>query len=245
MATAQTKIFWLLRIYHLATAHLPIIYLLQIELLFHHWKSSKYVITLHWKILCQLHIAYLETFRRFIWLLRKNQFFGYSASYNYSPTAHLLIICLLKIEQLFHHWKSSKYLITLHRKIVKLQIAYLVTFQRFIWLLRKANFISLMRVYHFVNAHLPIIYAVQIVQVFHHWESLNNWLLRIQKFYDNFKSPILKYFDDLYGYCEMHNFWATAHHTIILLLASTKYLSTSNRQIISTLETFYIFGYSA
>ena len=140
MATSQSTIFWLLRIYHFATAHLPIIYLLQIDQFFHHWKSSKHLITLHWKIVWLLYIAYLETFRWFIWLLRKTQFFGYSASYNYFPTSHLLIICLLKIEQLFHHWKSSKYLVTPHRKIVKPQFAYFVTFQRFISLLRKAQF---------------------------------------------------------------------------------------------------------
>ena len=49
--TAQKQNFWLLRIYHLATAHLPIIYLLQNDQFFHHCKSSKYLITLHSKIL--------------------------------------------------------------------------------------------------------------------------------------------------------------------------------------------------
>ena len=93
IATPQKHNFWLLRIYHLVTAHLLIIYLLQIDQLFHHWKSSKYLITLHWKILWQLHIAYLETIRRFISLLRKAQFLGYYASMilllrisNYSKT---------------------------------------------------------------------------------------------------------------------------------------------------------------
>ena len=141
MAIEQSTIFWLLRIYHLAKAHHPIIYLLQIDLLFHHWKSSKYLFTLQWKIVWQIQIAHLETFRRFICLLRKAQFFGLCASYNYFPTAYLPIICLLQINQLFHHRKSSKYLVNLHRKIVwQLQIAYLETYQRFIWLLSKAQF---------------------------------------------------------------------------------------------------------
>ena len=141
IATAQSQIFWLLRIHNFATAYLTIIYLLQIDQLFHHWKSSNYLITPHWKIVWQLHIAYLETFRRIIWLRRKAQFFGYCASYNYFPTAYLPIICLLQIDQLFHHRKSSKYLVNLHRKIVwQLQIVYLKTFQRFVWLLRKAQF---------------------------------------------------------------------------------------------------------
>jgi len=132
--------FWLLRIYHFANAHLPIIYVMQIDKIFHHWKSSKYLITLHWKIVWQLHIAYLEIFRQFLRLLFKAQFFGYCASYNYFTTAHLPINCPLQIDQLFHHRKSSKHLVNLHRKIVQLQIAYLETFQRFIWLLRKDQF---------------------------------------------------------------------------------------------------------
>ena len=50
MATAQSRIFKLLRIYYFPTANIPIIYLLQIEKLLQHWKSSKYLITLHRKI---------------------------------------------------------------------------------------------------------------------------------------------------------------------------------------------------
>ena len=45
MATSQSPIFWLMRIYHFATAHLPVIYQVQIDQLFHHCKSCKYLIT--------------------------------------------------------------------------------------------------------------------------------------------------------------------------------------------------------
>ena len=50
MATAQNPIFWLLRIYYFPTANISIIYLLRIEQLFRQWKSSKYFITVHRKI---------------------------------------------------------------------------------------------------------------------------------------------------------------------------------------------------
>ena len=153
MATTQSKIFWLLRIYHFATAHHPIIYLLQIDQLFHHWKLSQYFITLRWKVVWQLHIANFDTFRRFIWLLRKAQFLGYCALYNYIP---------MHISQLYVYCKSRK---------------------------------------HFTN-----------------WNRLNICLLCIEKLYDNFKSPIWKYFEYLYGYCAKTNFLATAHHTIIFLM---------------------------
>ena len=101
------------------------------------------MITLHRKIVWQLLIAYLEIFQRFILLLRKAQFFGYCASYNHFVTAYLSNICLLQIDKLFQHWKSSTYLVTVRRKIVgQLLIAYLETFRRFIWLLRKAQFLG-------------------------------------------------------------------------------------------------------
>ena len=62
---------------------------------------------------------------RFIWLLRKAQFFSYCASYNHFATSHLPNICLLQIDKLVQHWKST-YLVTVRRKIVRqLQIAYL------------------------------------------------------------------------------------------------------------------------
>jgi len=50
MATAQNPIFSLLRIYYFVSANLPIIYLLQIDQLFHQWESSKHLITVHRKI---------------------------------------------------------------------------------------------------------------------------------------------------------------------------------------------------
>ena len=201
MATAQKPIISLLCIYHFVTAHLPIIYLVQINQLFHHFKSSKYLITVQKQIQWQLQIAYFEKLRQFIWLLRKAQFFGYSVLYNYFATAHLPIICLLKIDQLFHHWKSSNYLVTLHRKIVsQIQIDYLEKFRRFIWLLRKAEGMT--------TAHYTIIFLVRILQFSVYCKSanyfttgncLNIWLLCIEKLYDNFKSPVWKHFDDLYG----------------------------------------------
>ena len=140
MATAQNPIFSLLRNYYFASANLPIIYLVQIDQLFHHWDSSKHFITVHRKIVWQLLIAYLEIFQGFILLLRKAQIFRYCAS----------IILLLRISKLFMKWKSTNYFTTANR--------------------------------------------------------LHNSLLCIEKLYDNFKSPIWKYFDDLYGSCAKPNF---------------------------------------
>jgi hypothetical protein len=131
MPTAQSRIFRLQRIYYFPTANVPIIYLLQIEQLFQNCKWSKHLMTVHRKILWQLQIAYYKIFRRFIWLLRKAQVFGYCAS----------IILLLRISQLFNYCKSTNYFTTGNR--------------------------------------------------------LNIWLLRIEKLYDNFKSPIWKYFEHL------------------------------------------------
>ena len=169
MATAKSTISWLLRIYDCLTAHLPIICLLQIDKLFHHRKSCKYLVTLHRKIVWQLQIAYLETFHWCIRLLRKAKFLGYCAS----------IILLLCISQLFMYCKSTNYFTTVNR--------------------------------------------------------LHNCLLCTEKFYVNFKSPICKHINDLYGYYAKHNFFATAHLSFCYC-AFPNYLSTANRRIISPLE---------
>ena len=96
------------------------------------------------------------------------------------------------------------------------------------------------------TAKSPIFWLLRISQVIIYCKStncfttgnrLNVWLLSTEKLYDNFKSPIWKYFDDLYGYYAKNNFLATAHHTIILLLRishifvyckSTNYFNTGN-----------------
>ena len=129
----------------------------------------------------------------------QSQLFGYCASYNYFPTTHLPIIWLLHIDQLLHHWKSSKYLVTVNKKIVwKLRIAYLETFQRLIWLLRKAQFLAI--------AHHTIILLLRITQIFVYCKSTNYfntgnllhiWLLYVEKLYDNFKSPFWKHINNL------------------------------------------------
>jgi len=171
MATAQRLIFRLLHNYHFATAHLTIIYILQIDQLFHLCKSSKYLITVHRKIVCKLQIAYLEIFRRLIWLLPKVQFFGYCASYNYFAAAHLPIICPLQIDQLFQHLKSSKHLFTVHTNIIwQLQIAYLETFQRFVYCAKKNFWASAQLSFcycaspnYLSTANRPIISPMEIV----------------------------------------------------------------------------------
>jgi len=134
--------------------------------------------------------------------------FGYCTSHNYFPTAYLSIICLLQIHQLFNHCNSSKYLVTVHRKIVrKLQIAYLEIFRRFTWLLRKAHILA--------TAQHTIIFLMRFFQLSVYCISTNYFttlnrpyisLQRIEKMYGNFKSPIWKYFDDLYDDCTKPNF---------------------------------------
>ena len=171
MATAQSPIFRLLRIYHFPTANIAIISLLQIEQLIQHCKSSKYLFTVHWKILWQLQIAYFQIFRRFIWQLRKAQFCGHCAS----------IIFLLHISQLYMYCKSTNYFTTGNR--------------------------------------------------------LHNCLLCIEKFCGNFKSPIWKHINDLYGYYAKHNFLANCASIILLMrisqlfiyCKSTNYFNTGNR----------------
>ena len=168
IATAQSPIFSLLRTFHFATSNLRILNLVHIDQIYHHWESSKYLIALHRKIVWQLLIAYLEIFQRFILLLRKAQFFGYCASYKQFVTAHLSNICLLQIDKLFQHWKSSTYLVTVRRIIVyclfgNISTIYMAPAQ--------GSIFRLLRVYRFATAHLPFIYVLQIDKLFHDWKS--------------------------------------------------------------------------
>jgi hypothetical protein len=147
IATAQRPIFWLLRMYHLATAHLPIIYLEQIDQLYHHCECFKYLITVHRKIVWQLKIASLEIFRQFIWLLRKAQFFHYCASYN-----HLV----LRISQIFVYFKSTNYFNTgnlLHIRLLYVELLY-------------ENF--KLPILKYTIFRLP-----RIIQLFSYWASTN------------------------------------------------------------------------
>ena len=238
MATAQSPIFRLLRIYYFPTANIPIISLQQIEQLFQHCKSSKYLITVNRNILWQLQIAYFEIFRRFKWQLRKakfcghytsiilllriSQFFMYCKSTNYFTTGNRLHNCLLCIEKFYDNFKSP---ISKHNDLY----GYCA----------KPNFLA--------TEHYTIIFLLHISQLFIYCKSTNYfatgnrlsiWLLCTEELYDKFKLPIWKYFDDLYGFCAKPNFLAAAHHTIIFPLhisqlfvywKSTNYFTTGNR----------------
>jgi hypothetical protein len=96
----------------------------------------------------------------------------------------------------------------------------------------------------FLGYCASIILLLRISQLFMNCKSTNyfttayrlhNCLLWIEKFYENFKSPIWKHIYDLYGYCANLNFLATAHLSFCYC-ASPNYLSTANRPIFSPLE---------
>ena len=145
--------------------------------------------------------------------------FCYCASPNFLCTA---------IDQLFHHCKSSKYSITVHRKNVwQHQIAYLEIFRRFLWLLFK---------YLFLGYCVCIILLLRISHLFMYCKSanyftpgnhLNIWLMCTEIFYDNFKSHVWKHFNNLYGYsakaqflvyCAYNIYFPNANLPIIYLL---------------------------
>ena len=193
MASEQSPIFRLLRMYDFPTANLPIIFVLQIEQLFQNWKSSKYLITVHRKILTASN-PYLEIIRRFIWLLRKAKFLA---------TAHHTIIFQLIISQLYVYCKSTNYLTTGNRLII--------------WLLciEKLNDVKSPIWNHFDDLYdywaKPIFRILRIIKLFCYCATTIYLLLQtqqlvdqlnsskylvpcIEKLYD-FKSPIWKHFD--------------------------------------------------
>ena len=138
--TTSNRLFGNILKLYMATAQSPnfgywasIILLLRISQLFIYCKSTNYFTTgnrLNIWLLCieKWHDNFKSSILKYsddIQLLRKAKFFGSCAPYYYFASPHLPIICLLQIDQLFHHWKSSKYLFIVHRNIVwLLQIAY-------------------------------------------------------------------------------------------------------------------------
>jgi len=101
----------------------------------------------------------------------QSQIFRYCASYNYFPTAHLPIICLLQIDKIFRQLKSSTCLFTLHRNIVEeLQIDYWETSTIHMATTQSPIF-RLIRIYYFPTANAPIIFLLQIEQLFQHCKS--------------------------------------------------------------------------
>ena len=97
------------------------------------------------------------------WLLCIIKLFSYCASLNYSSTAN---------RKIFHEWKSSKYLLTVHRKIVlQLQIAYLERSYDLYGYCPKPNFFATTHLSfcfcaspnYLSTAHRPIISPLQIV----------------------------------------------------------------------------------
>ena len=140
-------------------------------------------------------------------------------------TAQISTAVLLQIDQIFHHWKSSKYLITLNWKILKLRIAFLHIFRRFIWLLDKAQFFGYCA---------SIILQLRIPQLFIYCKSTNYfttgnrlyiWLLCIEKLYDNFTLPIWKHFEDLYRFCAKAQFLGHYASMILLLRISQLFMN--------------------
>ena len=164
----------------------------------------------------------------------------------YFPTANISIIYLFII-YLFQQWKSSKYLITVHRKILydNFKLPIWKYFDDIYGYCTKPNFLA--TVYH------TSILLLLISQLFVSCKSTNNFstgnrlyilLLCIEKLYDNFKSPIWKHINYLYGYCAKPNFYATAH-LLFSYCQYPNYLFTANRSINSTMEIVKVFDFSA
>ena len=165
------------------------------------------MITLHRKILCQLHIAYFELFRRFISLLRKAQFLGYYASMilllrisNYLWTANWLILSRLEIVYIIDHCAQKTLMTTSNRLFGNISNIYKATAQSTIfWLLRIIQLFSYCTSPNYLS-------TANRQKYFTNGNHLNIWLLCIEKLYKNFKSPIWKHIDDSYRYCAKPNF---------------------------------------
>ena len=162
----------------------------------------------------------------------------------YMATAQSTIFYLLRIIQSFCYFASPKYLSTANRQIIStLEIFYVfgycaqkncINSNRHFW--KHINDYMATAQSQFLGYCTSIILLLRISQLFKYCISTNylttgnrlhNCLPCIQKLYDNFKSPIWKHINDLYGTCAKHNFLATAHLSFSYG-ASPNYFSTAN-----------------
>jgi hypothetical protein len=165
-----------------------------------------------------------------ILLLHISQLFMYCKSTNYFTTGNRLIICLLCIEILYDNCESPirKHFDDLYDYCAKTN--YLGTAQHTITFLLR---ISQLFVY------------CKSTNYFTSGNRVNVWLFCIEKLYHNFKSPIWKRFEGLYGFCSKPFLFGYCASTILLLrisqlfinCKSTHYITNGNRLNISLLCT--------
>ena len=140
-------------------------------------------------------------------LLRITQLLMYCKSTIYFTTGNRFHNCLLCIEKLYDKFKSrtciEKFMWTSNRLFGNISMIQMASAQSPI-----------------LGYCASIIFLLRISLLFLYCKSSNYFntanrliisLLCIEKFYDNLKSSISKYFDDLYDNCAKPNFVATAH----------------------------------
>ena len=159
---------------------------------------------------CAKHNFLATAHNTIILLLRISQIFVYCKSTYYFNTGNLLHIWLLYVEKLYENFKSpiSKHINNLYGNCAKPILGYC------------ASINLLLRISHLFKYCISTNYLTT-------GNRLHNCLPCIEKLYDNFKSPIWKPINDLYGNCAKHNFLATAHLSFSYG-ASPNYFSTAN-----------------
>ena len=192
---------------------------------------------MHRKLLWQLQIAYLETFPTFIRLLRKAKFFGYCASYNYFPTAHLRIICLLQIDKICQQWKSFNICLLCIEKLYKnikspiwkhIDVSYRYC--------AKPNFLATAHLL-FSYCECPYYLSAAIEQLFQHCKSSKHMITVYRK---SLWQLQIAYFE-IFG----RFIWLLHKAQFFCYCASPNYLCTANRQVISRLDIVFIIVYCA
>ena len=170
-------------------------------------------------------------------MTNSNRLFG-NVSTIYMATVQSPIFWLMRISQLFIYCKSTNYFTTGNRLNIsllctekfydKLQLPIYKHFDDLYGFCAKPNFLD--------AAHHTIIFPLHISQLFVYCKStnyfttgnrLNVWLNCREKLNNNFKPPIWKRFNDLYGNCAKPNFLAIAHLSFCYC-AYPSYLSSAN-----------------
>ena len=183
LATAHLSFRYSASPNYLSTANLPIISPLEIVYLFG-YSALKIIWQTSHSLFANISTIYIGTVHHTInFPLHNSQLFVYCKSTNYFTTRYSLNLWLLCVEKLYENFKSHiwKYIKDLYGYCAK----------------------PIFRVLRIYLLLLPIsqlfMYCIS-TNYFTTGNRLHNCLLCIETLYDNFKSPIWKHINDLYGY---------------------------------------------
>ena len=155
------------------------------------------------------------------WLLRIIQLFSYCISPKYLSTANRQNISPMEIIPILGYSAEKNCIRTSNRLFGNISTIHIAT--------AKGQFLGYCTSIIFLLRMYLLFICCKSSNYFNTAKRLNIWLPCIGKVYDNFKSPISKYLDDLYSYCAKPNFFLLRNSQLFMYCKSTSYFRNGRR----------------